>query len=134
VRSDGRPIAIEAADEATPDGVLAALSAWSVVPYDLSVRARTRDSDDGLVRSVQMVGFDPEPTGPRGADRASGVSPGTVVEFLVEVDPSRARPGVAAHVDLEILDDDLLLLDEIELTYERPLGAFGACREDASVP
>jgi hypothetical protein len=29
--------------------------------------------------------------------------------------------GVAAHVDLEILDDDLLLLDEVELT-------------DASVP
>ena len=135
VRSDGSAIAIEGQDEAAVDALLVALSEWrTLVPYDLSVRARVFDADADLVRSVRITSVSPTPGGPVGDDRAAGVLPGASVELAVQVDPSRARPGRVAHIELQLLDADVQVLDRIELVYARPLDAFGWCGGDGGAP
>jgi hypothetical protein len=134
VRPDGSAIAIEGQDEAAVDALLTALDEWrTLVPYDLSVRASVLDADAALVRSVRIARISPTPTGPMGDDRAAGVARGATVELEVEVDPARVRPGRTAHIELQLLDADIQVLDRIELVYVRPLNAFGSCVEDGGV-
>lgn len=134
VRADGSPIAFEGQDEAVVEASLSALAEWkALVPYELSVRVRVIDGDAGLVRSMRIAHISPTPTGAIGDHRASGVMPGAEVQVEVDVDPMRALPGVPAHIELQMLDGNVQVLDRVELVYMRPLDAFMACTGDGGL-
>jgi len=131
VRADGTPIAIEGAGAAMVDGLLEAVRQWrDEVPFDLAVRATVTGAAPGLVERVRIVSIVPPPMGLVGDDRASGVTPGAIVELEVDIDPAQILRGRRATIALELWDADRVVLDRVELEYALPREPFVACSLD----